>query len=46
MRPQRGNNFCARRLERDLAGKTKEDFAPDEAPDYIIDKPEDLLSII
>ena len=29
-----------------LAGKTKEDFAPDEAPDYIIDKPEDLLSII
>ncbi|MGX8773578.1 MAG: HAD family hydrolase [Bacillota bacterium] len=29
-----------------LAGKTKEDFAPDEAPDYIIYKPEELLDII
>ena len=29
-----------------LAGKTKEDFAPGEAPDYIIDKPSDLLEII
>jgi pyrophosphatase PpaX len=29
-----------------LAGKTKEDFAPGEAPDYIIQKPADLLDII
>ncbi len=29
-----------------LAGKTKEDFAPGEAPDYIIEKPEELLCII
>ena len=29
-----------------LAGKTKEDFAPGEAPDFIIDKPSDLLGII
>lgn len=29
-----------------LAGKTKEDFAPGEAPDFIIDKPNDLLDII
>ena len=29
-----------------LAGKTKEDFASGEAPDYIIDKPSDLLEII
>ncbi len=29
-----------------LAGKTKEDFAPGEAPDFIIQKPEDLLEII
>ena len=29
-----------------LAGKTKEDFAPGEAPDYIIDQPNDLLEII
>ena len=29
-----------------LAGKTKEDFAPGEAPDHIIDKPGDLLGII
>ena len=29
-----------------LAGKTKEDFAPGEAPDYIIEKPSDLLEII
>ena len=26
-----------------LAGKTKEDFAPGEAPDFIIQKPEELL---
>ena len=29
-----------------LAGKTKEDFAPGEAPDFIIQKPEELLEII
>ena len=29
-----------------LAGKTKEDFAPDEAPDHIIYKAEDILDII
>ena len=29
-----------------LAGKTKEDFAPGEVPDYIIDRPSDLLEII
>jgi pyrophosphatase PpaX len=29
-----------------LAGKTKEDFTPGEAPDYIIQKPADLLDII
>ena len=29
-----------------LAGKTKEDFAPDEAPDYIIQSPEELFDII
>ena len=29
-----------------LAGKTKEDFAPGEAPDYILDKPSDLLELI
>ena len=29
-----------------LAGKRKEDFAPGEAPDYIIDQPSDLLDII
>ena len=29
-----------------LAGKTKEDFAPGEAPDFIIDRPDDLLNII
>ena len=29
-----------------LAGKTKEDFAPGEAPDYIINQPSDLLEII
>ena len=29
-----------------LAGKTKEDFAPGEASDYIIENPEELLSII
>lgn len=29
-----------------LAGKTKEDFAPGEAPDFIIDQPADLLDII
>ena len=29
-----------------LAGKTKEDFAPGEAPDYIIQKPAYLLDII
>ena len=29
-----------------LAGKTKEDFAPGEAPDFIIDKPNDLFDII
>ena len=29
-----------------LVGKTKEDFAPGEAPDYIIQKPADLLDII
>ncbi len=29
-----------------LAGKTKEDFAPGEAPDYIIQTPEELFDII
>jgi len=29
-----------------LAGKTKEDFAPGEAPDFIIDQPADLLELI
>ena len=29
-----------------LAGKTKEDFAPGEAPDFMIHKPADLLDII
>ena len=29
-----------------LAGKTKEDFAPDEAPDYIIHSPAELIDII
>lgn len=29
-----------------LAGKTKEDFPQGEAPDFIIDKPSDLLDII
>lgn len=29
-----------------LAGKTKEDFASGEAPDFIIQKPEELLEII
>ena len=29
-----------------LAGKTKEDFPPGEAPDFIIDQPSDLLEII
>lgn len=29
-----------------LAGKTKKDFAPDEAPDHIIQKPDELLGII
>ena len=29
-----------------LAGKTKEDFAPGEAPDFIIQKPEELFEII
>ena len=29
-----------------LPGKTKEDFAPGEAPDFIIQKPEELLEII
>ena len=29
-----------------LAGKTKEDFAPGEAPDFIIQKAEELLDII
>ena len=29
-----------------LAGKTKEDFPPEEAPDFIIDRPSDLLEII
>lgn len=29
-----------------LAGKRKEDFAPGEVPDYIIDQPSDLLDII
>ena len=29
-----------------LAGKTKEDFAPGEAPDYIINTPMELLEII
>ena len=29
-----------------LAGKTKEDFPPGEAPDFIIEKPSDLLEII
>ena len=29
-----------------LAGKTKEDFAPGEAPDFIIQKPAELLDII
>ena len=29
-----------------LAGKTKEDFVPGEAPDFIIQKPEELFEII
>jgi len=29
-----------------LAGKTKEDFPQGEVPDFIIDKPSDLLDII
>ena len=29
-----------------LAGKTKEDFAPGEVPDFIIQKPEELFEII